>query len=279
MSTHAHAHAPTAAPTASLDPSTAALPDFIPQLMSRYSEEDQAVWALLTTRRTESLERTASRVFLDGMARIGLDSSSVPDLASVNQRLAAATGWSAVGVRGFIPARQFFHCLAMRRFPTTLAVRPRAQLDYLPEPDIFHDVFGHVPLHADPAFAGFLQRFGRLAAEANTEEEIERMARLFWFTVEFGLIRERGEVRIYGSGLISSGGDATNALGPACDRRPFSLDAVVAQPFEIDRLQESLFVIDSFDQLFEAVECLALGARQVPARPVRARPTAPRAVR
>ena len=275
MSMHAHAH-PLAA---SLDPSTAALPDFIPQLMSRYSKEDHAVWSLLTTRRTEALERTASRVFLDGMARIGLEASSVPELASVNQRLAAATDWSAVGVRGFIPARQFFRCLAMRRFPTTLAVRPRAQLDYLPEPDIFHDAFGHVPLHADPAFAGFLQRFGMLAAEADTDEEIERMARLFWFTVEFGLIRERGEVRIYGSGLISSGGDAANALGPACDRRPFSLDAVVAQPFEIDRLQETLFVVDSFDQLFDAVERLALGARRVSARPARARATAPREVR
>jgi phenylalanine-4-hydroxylase len=128
------------------------------------------------------------------------------------------------------------------------------QLDYLPEPDIFHDVFGHVPLHADPVFADFLQRFGELAAGARNEQETLQMARLFWFTVEFGLIRERGKVRIYGSGLISSAGDAANALSDNCDRRPFSLDAVISQHFDIDKLQPILFVVESFDQLFAAVE-------------------------
>jgi phenylalanine-4-hydroxylase len=129
-----------------------------------------------------------------------------------------------------------------------------AQLDYLPEPDIFHDVFGHVPLHAHPVFADFLQRFGRAASLARREEDVEAMARLFWFTVEFGLVREAGQVKVYGSGLISSHGDAANALGPACDRRPFSLDAVLSQPFEIDRLQDVLFVVDDYAQLFQAVE-------------------------
>jgi phenylalanine-4-hydroxylase len=135
-------------------------------------------------------------------------------------------------------------------------VRPRAQLDYLPEPDIFHDVFGHVPLHSDPVFADFLQQFGALAAGAETPEETTQMARLFWFTVEFGLVHERDRVKVYGSGLISSHGDAANALGPRCDRRPFSLDAVLNQPFEIDHFQDVLFVVDSFDQLFEAVDTL-----------------------
>src|SRR5204863_3214214 len=134
----------------------------------------------------------------------------VPDLADVNRRLSPRTGWQAFGVSGFIPATQFFHCLSRRMFPTTLVVRPRAQLDYLPEPDIFHDVFGHVPLHSHPVFADFLQEFGALAAASRTEAETTEMARLFWFTVEFGLIRERGQTRIYGSGLISSHGDAAN---------------------------------------------------------------------
>jgi phenylalanine-4-hydroxylase len=129
-----------------------------------------------------------------------------------------------------------------------------SQLDYLPEPDIFHDVFGHVPLHADPVFADFLQRFGAVAARATTQDETTRMARLFWFTVEFGLIRERDAVRIYGSGLISSAGDAANALSENCERRPFDLDSVLNQHFEIDKLQPILYVIDSFDQLFDAVE-------------------------
>jgi phenylalanine-4-hydroxylase len=234
-------------------PAQAELPTFIEQDGARYTDEDHEVWRILYERRIQALHDAGSAVFLRGLDAIGLSPERVPDLADINRRLAARTGWAAAGVQGFIPAAQFFHCLAARRFPTTLIVRPRAQLDYLPEPDIFHDVFGHVPLHSDPVFADFLQRFGALAADATSEEETVAMARLFWFTVEFGLIRENGAVKIYGSGLISSHDDAANALSSRCDRRPFSLDSVLRQPFEIDRLQDVLFVVDSFEQLFEAV--------------------------
>lgn len=233
------------------------LPEFIEQRYSSYDDEAHDVWRVLYERRMGSLRETASEVFLRGIERIGLAPDRVPDLADVNRRLAARTGWRAVGVSGFIPAAQFFQCLAQRHFPTTLIVRPRAQLDYLPEPDIFHDVFGHVPLHSDPVFAAFLQEFGVLASRARTEDETTAMARLFWFTVEFGLVRERGETRIYGSGLISSHADAANALGPHCERRPFRLDDVLAQPFEIDHVQEVLFEIESFEELFEGVRRLA----------------------
>jgi phenylalanine-4-hydroxylase len=226
---------------------------FTRQDRAAYTEEEHAVWGLLYERRMASLRHTGSRLFLEGAQWIGLRPDRVPDLADVNARLAARTGWSAVPVTGFLPAREFFGCLAQRRFPTTVTVRPRSQLDYLPEPDIFHDVFGHVPLHAHPVFADFLQRFGRAASAAVTDEQVQAMARLFWFTVEFGLIREGPETRVYGSGLISSHGDAANALGPDCDRRPFTLDAVLMQPFEIDHFQEVLFTIDSFEQLFAAV--------------------------
>jgi phenylalanine-4-hydroxylase len=226
---------------------------FIEQDWSTYSLEQHAVWAILYERRMRTLAGTGSRVFLEGAERIGLRPDRVPDLGDVNRRLTPRTGWAAVGVTGFLPAREFFACLSQRRFPTTLIVRTREQLDYLPEPDIFHDVFGHVPLHADPVFADFLQRFGALAAAAETDEHVTGLARLFWFTVEFGLIREQGSVKVYGSGLISSHGDAANALGPKCDRRPFTLGAVLAQPFEIDHLQDVLFVVDAFDQLFAAL--------------------------
>jgi phenylalanine-4-hydroxylase len=137
-----------------------------------------------------------------------------------------------------------------------VTIRSKDRLDYVPEPDIFHDVFGHVPLHAHKVFADFLQKFGALAAAARTEEDVEKMARLFWFTVEFGLIREDGEVKIYGSGLISSQEDGAHALGDSCERRPFKLDDVMAQPFEIDKLQDVLFVIDSYAQLFAAIQAL-----------------------
>ena len=230
--------------------------EIIAQDMRRYDGENHDVWRILYERRMATLRATGSRVFLEGLERIGLEPDRVPNLADVNSRLRRRTGWSAVGVKGFIPAAKFFQLLSHRRFPTTLIVRSREQLDYLPEPDIFHDVFGHVPLHSHPVFADFLQRFGALAADSRGEEETAQMARLFWFTVEFGLIRERGETKIYGSGLISSHADAANALGPGCDRRPFDLAAVLEQPFEIDRLQDVLFVVESFEQLFEAVRTI-----------------------
>ena len=218
-----------------------------------YTDEQHAVWQTLYARRMPALRSTASRVFLSGAEAIGLESEFIPDLAILNRRLAPRTGWSAVPVDGFLPAPDFFASLARREFPTTVTIRAMDRLDYVPEPDIFHDVFGHVPLHADPVFADFLQRFGAVAARARDPDAVERLARLFWFTVEFGLIQEAGTVKVYGSGLISSHADAANALGPGCNRRPFSLDAVLGQSFRIDELQPILFVVEDFGQLFTAV--------------------------
>jgi len=224
------------------------------QEWAAYTAEDHEVWGMLYARRMRELGETGSRVFLRGAEAIGLGAAGVPDLAEVNARLSRLTGWQAMPVTGYIAARDFFGCLAQRRFPTTVTLRAKSQLEYLPEPDIFHDVFGHVPLHADPVFADFLQRFGQVAMELRAEASLEQMARLFWFTVEFGLVREEGRVKVYGSGLISSVGDAANALGPGCERRPFVLEEVLAQPFEIDCFQEVLFVVEDFTQLFAAVE-------------------------
>jgi phenylalanine-4-hydroxylase len=234
---------------AGVDPGIFTVQDWV-----AYTPEEHETWGILYERRMKELLHTGSRVFLEGAETIGLCRDCVPELADVNRRLGARTGWRSMAVRGFIPAREFFGCLAQRMFPTTIIVRPREQLEYLPEPDIFHDVFGHVPLHADPVFGDFLQAFGRAAMKARSDEDMTRMARLFWFTVEFGLVHEGGRTKVYGSGLISSIGDAANALGPRCDRRPFDLDAVMAQHFEIDKFQDVLFVVDSFEQLFHAVK-------------------------
>jgi len=246
MSSHAHPHAHAEPSDMTTSP--------VSQNWERYTLADHQVWQTLYAKRMSELESTASDVFLRGAELIGLSESQIPDLAEVNRRLSVRTGWNAVPVAGFLPAKEFFASLARRRFPTTVTIRSADSIDYVPEPDIFHDVFGHVPLHSDPAFAGFLQRFGEAASLAGSDTEVEMMARFFWFTVEFGLVSERGRTRIYGSGLISSAGDAANALGPGCDRRPFSVEAVVSEPFRIDNLQDVLFVVGSFDQLFEAVE-------------------------
>jgi phenylalanine-4-hydroxylase len=158
-----------------------------------------------------------------------------------------------VPTAGFVPARAFFGALARRRFPTVVTIRPADRLDYLPEPDVFHDVFGHVPLHSDPVFARLLADFGRLALRIRGEAEMTALARLFWFTVEFGLVNEGSIPKIYGSGLVSSAADGAHGLGPECERRPFVLEAVLRQPFAIDRLQDLLFVIESFEELEEAL--------------------------
>jgi phenylalanine-4-hydroxylase len=227
---------------------------YVTQHWERYSAENHEVWAMLVHRRLESLEAQASDVFLNGLRLLGLDQDHVPNLKDVNAKLKPLTGWQSKAVPGYLPAKSFFACLSRREFPTTIAIRPKEMLEYLPEPDIFHDVFGHVPLHADPVFAAFLQTYGKAALHCDDPEHVERLARLFWFTVEFGLIREEGRVKLYGSGLISSLGESFHALeSKDVDRRPFDLDRVCETHFEIDHYQPILYVLESFEQLRDAM--------------------------
>ena len=231
---------------------------YVTQRYERYSPADHGVWATLVRRRMETLEKQASEVFLAGVRALGLDRDHVPKVSYVNSRLAQLTGWQSRGVPGYLPAKAFFACLAKRQFPTTIVIRPKEQLEYLPEPDIFHDVFGHVPLHADPVFAEFLQTYGRAALLCQDAYHVERLARLFWFTVEFGLIREHGRIKLYGSGLISSLGESVHALeSPDVDRRPFDMERVCETPFEIDHYQGVLYVLESFEQLRDAMNSYA----------------------
>ncbi|MBL0926819.1 MAG: phenylalanine 4-monooxygenase [Phycisphaerales bacterium] len=230
----------------------------ITQHYEKYTPENHEVWTTIFDKRMEQLGEFGSRVFLDGMRHINLQRNRVPPLADVNARLKKLTGWSSHGVPGYLPAKAFFAFLARRQFPTTVTVRPKSQMNYLPEPDIIHDVFGHVPLHADPVFADFLQTYGQAALHTNDPYHTERLARLFWFTVEFGLIREDGKLKLYGSGLISSEGEGHNALeNPAVDRRPFEMERVCATSFEIDHYQPILYVLDSFEQLRDAMQSYA----------------------
>jgi phenylalanine-4-hydroxylase len=256
---HSHSHqTPTAAPAHKADQKIEmGLEAFnIRQDWHAYSAVDHRVWQTLYDRRIEHLHKHASRAFLHGIEVIGLTRDEIPNLEKLNARLERKTGWRAVPVSGFLEPKLFFQSLAKRRFPTTVTIRSADSLDYIPEPDIFHDVFGHVPLHAHPVFADFLQRFGMVAANAG-EEHTEAFTRLFWFTVEFGLSNENGETKVYGSGLISSHGDCVNALSDNCVRHRFALRDVIAQPFEIDDLQPVLFEVRSFTELFAAVEELA----------------------
>lgn len=226
----------------------------ITQHWEKYTDENHEVWGILYEKRMEHLVDFGSRVFLEGAEIIGLDKHQVPKLVDVNARLKPMSDWASWGVPGYLPAKAFFAFLAQRQFPTTITVRPRTSMDYLPEPDIIHDVFGHVPLHANRIFADFLQAFGKAAMYTNSKAHEERLARLFWFTVEFGLIHEDGTTKLYGSGLISSDGEGHHALeSKDVDRRAFDLERVCETGFEIDHYQPILYVLESFEQLKEAM--------------------------
>ena len=227
-----------------------------------YTPEQHAVWAELVRRRMPQLREHACAEYLDGFQQIGLREDTIPNLAEVNKRLGPRTGWNATPVSGFLPPDAFFEMLAARQFPTTTWLRNRDSLEYTPEPDIFHDVFGHVPMHAHPVFADFLQEYGRVCAALTDKDKLERMGRLFWFTVEFGIIRQNGTIKLYGSGLISSHGESNyvvesikngaikNGHGP--EIRDFNLDQVLGQEFLVSEMQKVLYAVESFDQIYEA---------------------------
>jgi len=252
-------------PAEEINPSTF----YVTQLWDRYNDENHECWTQLYKRRWEVLEEQASRTFINGLNAINLVPDRVPllygqrdwqgrTIKGINEYLRPLTGWQSNGVPGYLPAKAFFACLAKREFPTTITIRPIDRMDYLPEPDIFHDVFGHVPLHADTVFAEFLQTYGKAALHTESAHHIERLGRLFWFTVEFGLIREDDRVKLYGSGLISSHGEAKWALqgdenGKQPERRPFDLDKVCDTDFEIDHYQPIYYVLESFEQLRDAM--------------------------
>ena len=245
---------------------------FIDQPYDLYSEENHEAWRRLFLRMTPHWERYANPHFLQGIHSLCLDPNHIPKLAEVNRFLQPLTGFEAKAVSGYIPGFLFFDCLRNRAFPTTVTIRPADHLDYLPEPDIFHDIAGHVPMHTDPAFASTLVRFGEAAHTAvelvsaiRDEAEqarrltsiVKAMARFFWFTVEFGLMRSNAGLRVYGSGLLSSFGEIEHAICSSDTQRwPLQLEWAINQSFEIDRYQPLLFIVDSFDHLFDMVDTL-----------------------
>jgi phenylalanine-4-hydroxylase len=244
---------------------------YIEQPYHLYSDANHDVWRRLYARMGERWERYGNEKFLEGLATLQLDPNRVPRLEDVNRFMAPLTGFRARAVSGYVPAYLFFDCLRQREFPTTITIRDGEVLDYLPEPDIFHDIAGHVPMHTDKAFAETLVRFGecaraaaeRVATMPDDDQRIRKltsvmqaMARFFWFTIEFGLMRgsKPGELKAYGSGLLSSYGELAWCIeSPVVQRYPFQLEWVVNQSFEIDHYQPLLFVVDSFDHLFDEV--------------------------
>ena len=265
---------------------------YITQNYHQYTRDNHDVWREMFDKRWTVLEQQVSRIFIDGMKILRLTRDRLPllddlvvdrdieiaggtivkkgtRLDGINKFLQAQSNWASYGVPGYLPAKAFFACLAQREFPTTVLIRPRETMDYLPEPDIFHDVFGHVPLHTLKVFADFLQTYGKAALLCDDEYHVKRLGRLFWFTVEFGLIKEDGKVKVYGSGLVSSHSESEYSLKGAWEKkghsaedctvrevaewRPFDLDRVCDTDFEIDHFQPIYYVLESFEQLRDAM--------------------------
>ncbi|MBB4630946.1 phenylalanine 4-monooxygenase [Sphingosinicella soli] len=224
----------------------------VPQRWGDYTPAEHAMWDRLFARQTGMLPGRVVPAFLQGLDTLGMSEGGIPDFEVLSDRLMKATGWQVVAVPGLVPDRVFFEHLANRRFVAGRFIRTPEQLDYLEEPDVFHDVFGHAPLLANPVYADYMQAYGEGGLRAASTGVLGKLARLYWYTVEFGLIREGDALRLYGAGIVSSFGESVFALDdPSPNRIGFDLKRVMRTRYRIDDYQQSYFVIDSFEDLLE----------------------------
>lgn len=231
-------------------------PDWtVPQRWHDYTAEDHAVWRTLFERQTALLPGRACDAFVAGMRDLPMSADHIPDFEQVNRTLQARTGWRLVAVPGLVPDEVFFEHLAKRRFPVGRFIRQAKQLDYLQEPDVFHDVFGHVPMLMHPVMADFIQAYGVGGLKAQRLGALQLLARVYWYTVEFGLVRQGSELRLFGAGIASSRTESVFCLDdPSPHRIGFDLHRVMRTNYRIDDFQESYFVLDSLDDLLHLAE-------------------------
>lgn len=234
-------------------PPPGANPDWtIPQGFERYTGTDHKTWLMLYERQASLLPGRACDEFLRGLDALDLHGRGIPEFEALNERLSALTGWRVVAVPGLVPDGIFFEHLANRRFPAGSFIRRPDELDYLQEPDIFHDVFGHVPMLTDPVFAGYMEAYGKGGLRAQALGHLQNLARLYWYTVEFGLLETPSGLRIYGAGIVSSSSESIFALSsPSPNRLGFDLERVMRTLYRIDDFQQVYFVIPSLQYLLD----------------------------
>ncbi|WP_340588407.1 phenylalanine 4-monooxygenase [Erythrobacter alti] len=225
--------------------------DWLEPAQTQYTSEDDRIWDDLFARQMDILPGRACSAMLDGLEKLDLGKGGVPDFGELSEELGKRTGWSVVPVPMLIPDHVFFWHLANRRFPAGNFIRTRETFDYIQEPDVFHDVFGHVPLLTDPTFADYMQEYGRAGWKAMRYNRLKALGALYWYTVEFGLIMEQGEPRIFGAGILSGPTEAVFALeGQSPNRIMLNVDRVMRTDYVIDDLQPTYFVIESFENLY-----------------------------
>lgn len=224
------------------------------QTYSDYTKEDFEVWKLLYDRQTELLNKYASKEYLNALDVIGFSAEHIPDFNRIEQALKPITGWRLVTVPNISEQKEFFEFLSQKQFTATCWLRKMDELDYLEEPDMFHDVFGHVPLLSNKAYTDFFEAISHIALEhIDNPKAIELLGRIYWFTIEFGLIRESGKLKIYGAGIISSFGETKNALTDRTRKYEFNVGQILDTDFRTDILQDKYFVIDSYEQLYASI--------------------------
>jgi len=229
--------------------------DWLEPSQRTYTVDEHKVWDILYKRQMDILEGRACNQFFNGLNDLNFDKGGVPGFTETNEILKSITGWSVVPVPMLIPDHVFFYHLANKRFPAGNFIRKAEQLDYIEEPDVFHDVFGHVPLLTDPAFAHYMEAYGKAGWNAIRYNHLKALSALYWYTVEFGLINTDEGMRIYGAGILSSSEESIFALkAKSPNRMHLNVDRVMRTDYKIDDLQQSYFVIDSFEELFKQTE-------------------------
>lgn len=224
------------------------------QIYESYTREDFEVWRILYDRQMKQFPTHASDAYNEGLKIAGFDDGAIPDFNETNKILKETTGWQLAVVPGIVPDYTFFELMANRRFPATTWLRKMRELDYLEEPDMFHDVFAHVPLLTNQPFVDFLEAISHIGlGYVGNAEAIELLSRVYWFTVEFGLIKEEQGLRIYGAGILSSAGETKFSLSENPPKHGFSVEHMLNTPYRKDRFQEEYFVIDSYEELYQSV--------------------------
>lgn len=222
----------------------------VPQNWSDYTDEEHVIWHDLYNRQMEILPGRATEAFFQGLKDLGITNERIPDFKDVNEKLSKLTGWTIIGVPGLIPAEPFFEMLSNKIFPVGTFIRSREQFDYIQEPDIFHDLYGHVPLLTNPDFANYMQAYGRGGLKASKLKASNQISRLYWHTVEFGLVKSEDGLRIFGAGILSSPTESVFCLeDPSPHRIQFDIERIMRSHYFIDDFQDHYFVIDSFEDL------------------------------
>lgn len=227
------------------------------QIYSAYQPEDFLVWKTLFNRQMDTLQPVVSKAYLEGVQQVGFVDYKIPDFKEVNVALENTTGWKIEVVPNICPDAKFFECSANKIFTSTCWLRTMQQLDYLEEPDMFHDVFGHMPLLSNQNYSNFFADFGKIALKhIDNAFAIQLLSRIYWYTIEFGLIREDQHTKIYGAGIISSYGETKHAIDPSTQKSPFDVSVIIDTPYRNDVIQDKYFVIESFEQLYSSISTI-----------------------